>query len=350
MNCIMNSTALYPAFVSGPRRVGLPIAVYPGAGLVGLRVRDIVTDPQAQAAASLALHTRFQTRVILTAMDLSVEAEAFGCKVEFGDQEVPTVVGRRVTSAAEASALGVPRPGDGRTSVFLQAAAKMRLAAPQVPLVGGCIGPYSLAARLAGVSEVMELTLTEPELVHTLLGKATEFLTRYANAFKAAGADALLMAEPAAGLLSPRALATFSSSYIRRIIGEVADGHFELVLHNCAAKLAHLSSIQEAGARILHFGAPMDLAAALARVDPSVVLCGNLDPSAVFIQSSPDEVAVRTRQLLSSLSAYPNFVISSGCDVPASAPLGNLERFHQVVSEWSRPDFRRPVPVASCPG
>ena len=114
------------------------------------------------------------------------------------------------------------------------------------------LGPFSLAARLVGVSEAMELTLTEPGLMRTLLEKCTAFLTAYARAFKAAGADGLIMAEPAAGLLSPRGLLAFSSSSIKQIGAALEDGHFALILHNCAAKVLHLPAILETGLKNFH--------------------------------------------------------------------------------------------------
>ncbi len=40
-------------------------------------------------------------------------------------------------------------------------------------MLGGLIGPFSLAGRLFGVSESLELTLTEPETTKALLEKTT---------------------------------------------------------------------------------------------------------------------------------------------------------------------------------
>jgi uroporphyrinogen decarboxylase len=264
-------------------------------------------------------------------MDLSAEAEAFGCCVAFSDTEIPTVTGRRVTSLEQAHALGIPQPGDKRTSVYLEA---VRLLAelPGAPIVfGGCIGPFSLAARLVGVSEALELTLSEPELMHILLEKSATFLQGYGKAFKAAGAHGVIMAEPAAGLLSPRGVEMFSSIYIKRVAADLDDETFALLLHNCAARLIHLDAIRKTGLRSFHFGAPMDIVAALGKVPPEVILCGNLDPTAVFVQATAAEVLTRTAQLLSATEAYRNFVISSGCDVPPNASLAGLDAFYQAV-------------------
>jgi len=141
------------------------------------------------------------------------------------------------------------------------------------------------------------------------------------------------MAEPTAGLLSPRALAEFSSAYVKQIVAAVDDDAFTVVLHNCAAKLAHLPAVLAAEARMFHFGAPMSLPAALAQVPADVILCGNLDPAGVFVQSNPAAVREAVRGLLAATQAHRNFVLSSGCDVPPKTPLANIEAFFQSVNE-----------------
>lgn len=321
---------------SGPRQA-LPIATYPGMVLTGATVRTVVGDPQAQFEIQAALHQRYRTPFVLTAMDLSAEAEAFGCEIFQPENEIPSVTGRIVTSREEADRLAVPAPGDRRTRVYLEAARMLRRL-PDHPLVlGGCIGPFSLASRLVGVKEALELTVLEPELVHAVLQKSAQFLGAYTQAFRAAGADGLIMAEPAAGLLSPRSMAQFSSAYIRPIAAAVADGRFAFILHNCAAKIVHLPALLETGVSTFHFGAPMDLTAALAKIAPDIVVCGNLDPAAVFCHATAAEVEARTAVLLAATAAFPNFVVSSGCDVPPDAPLPNLDAFYAAVRAFNPP-------------
>lgn len=310
----------------------MPIAVYPGLALTGAKVSDIVTNPRAQFDAQAALRERYNSPFALSAMDLSAEAEAFGCAVMMSDTEVPTVTGRLIKNLEQAQKLAVPQPGDRRTGVYLEAVRLLRQLPGEPFVLAGCIGPFSLAARLAGVSEAMELTVAEPDLMHTLLDKSAAFLAGYLKGFQAAGARGVIMAEPAAGLLSPRGMATFSSAYIKRIAARLDSDNFSIVLHNCAAKLLHLPTVVETGLKTFHFGSPMDLVGALGKVSPDVVLCGNLDPTAAFVQSPPTEVATRTAQLLAATAAHRNFVISSGCDVPPNAPLASLDAFYQAVN------------------
>ena len=96
-------------------RLAMPIAVFPGISLTGGTVHDVVTKSDVQLAASVAIHERYQTAVVLSAMDLSAEAEAFGCTVVFSPDEIPTVTG----SSRSAAKAQEPKQTKNKTGVSL---------------------------------------------------------------------------------------------------------------------------------------------------------------------------------------------------------------------------------------
>ena len=129
------------------------------------------------------------------------------------------------------------------------------------PVLAGAIGPFSLAGRLMDVSEVMVMCYEEPELVHAVLEKAAEFVAAYADAFRAAGADGVVLAEPLAGLLSPDLAEEFSSAYVRRIVKEVQTDSFAVVYHSCGGGVPKMmDSIVDTGAAAFHFGNAISMA------------------------------------------------------------------------------------------
>lgn len=318
--------------LNSPHRVAFTIGVYAGLEMTGATVLDAVTSAQAQADAAWKLHEHFHTPVILTAMDLSVEAELFGCQIRFEEQEIPTVIGRRATTMAEIEALPQPHADEGRTQVNLDAAGMLVEKAGDVPVLGGLIGPFSLAGRIFGVSEALEATALQPEMIHAILQRVTALQIEYAAAFRERGAAGVVMAEPLAGLLSPRGLGKFSATYVKQIVEAVQTEDFAVVLHNCGARLVHLPQILQSGVEIHHFGAPMDILAALEQVQGSVILGGNLDPTAVFYNSSAGEVTQLAETLLADAHTYPNFVLSSGCDIPPGTPVENIRAFYETIA------------------
>ncbi len=317
-----------------PSRLPMPICAQAGTQLTGASVQDLVCNPEAQSEAELAMGEWLNLPILISAMDLSVEAEAFGCEVVFSANEIPSVVGRRIASQSDIAALSVPQVGEGRSSVGLEAVSRLKKHLPQTPILGCMIGPFSLVIRLVGASEALELTVSDPALIETILEKILPFQIAYARAFCQAGADGVILAEPAAGLLSPRAMRRFSSAYVRQLIKETQSDSFVAMLHNCGAKSAHLDALFESGAAAYHFGAPMNFAEAVSKAPSGCLIGGNLDPYAVFVGGSEAEVVEQTERLLRISGGGNPILPSSGCDLPAHTPLQNLRRFVETVREW----------------
>jgi len=84
------------------------------------------------------------------------------------------------------------------------------------------------------------------------------------------------------------------------------------------------------GAVGLSLDSLVDLKEASRVVPGSIALIGNLDPVGVFLRSTPEEVAIATRNLLEKMRGVNNFILSSGCDLPIDTPLENIEAFMRV--------------------
>lgn len=313
----------------------LPILSFPCVSLLGISVRELIGDSDLQAKGMLAVSERCDTAAAISFMDLSVEAECFGASVRFSDEEVPTVVGRLIKDEDEANALEVPEVGSARSGVYVEAIRKASEMISDRPVFAGMIGPFSLAARLFDVSEIMMDCYDEPDMVHTVLDKATEFLINYAKAYKAAGADGIMLAEPVSGLLSPMLEAEFSAPYVKKIVDEVKDDSFAFIYHNCGDNTPRmLDSILSTGASAYHFGNAIDMKKMVESVPEDIIVMGNVDPAGVLRLGTPEKVRGATLSLLKDCSSHKNFVISSGCDIPPMTPWENINAFFDAINEF----------------
>ncbi len=66
----MTTNCFNQLVLGSSQRLAMPIAVYPGLALTGAKVCDVVTNPQAQFDAQIALHERYRTPFVLSAMDI----------------------------------------------------------------------------------------------------------------------------------------------------------------------------------------------------------------------------------------------------------------------------------------
>ena len=198
----MNVSKWIKDIIASDKSLSMPIMTHPGIELLGKKVLDAVTDGEVHFQAIRALNERFPKAMACTAiMDLTVEAEAFGAQLCMSEHEVPTVTGRLLTSFEDVDALQIPSLDNARVPQYLKANA-LAAAGINKPVFAGCIGPYSLAGRLFDMTEIMMAIYTEPQTATLLLEKCTEFLLSYCQAIKATGVAGVVMAEPAAGLLS----------------------------------------------------------------------------------------------------------------------------------------------------
>ena len=319
-----------------PRRLAIPIMTHPGITLTGHSVLDAVTRSEHHFEAVKALADRYPTAASTMIMDLSVEAEAFGARIRYEEQEVPSVVSRIVTNSNEIDHLDIPTMSHGRLPQRIAATEEAARSISDRPVFAECIGPFSLAARLFDVSETMTAILLEPDSILRLTGTCTQFLISYCEHFKSAGADGVIIAEPVAGMLSPELCSQFSSTFIGEIVTAVQDSRFKVVLHNCGETDTLLLSMYETGAAALHFGNKCNLPEALKQLPQDLLVLGNLDPVGVLKMGRPDDVRNETARLLERTARHKNFVLSSGCDVPPSTSLENIDAFFEALDYFNR--------------
>ena len=322
--------------ISGPGRSALPIVTSPGIPLIGAAPPDVFRSGVLQAEAVIALAAKTpQSAAALTMMDLSVEAEAFGTPIKFGAEENPTVLEGVVNEPAEIEKLPIPKIGFARTVETLRAAKLCAETITDRPTLGGLIGPFSLAGRLTEMSKFMLWAAMDPTATHALLEKGTTFLIDYAKAFKAAGCNGIIMAEPAAGLISPKMSKEFSANYIKRVVDAVQDESFIFVLHNCGKTEKMVDVLLSTGASALHVGNAVDIRNILAQTPKHVPVMGNLDPAGIFRLGTTEIVYEAATALLERTAEFPNFVLSSGCDIPPGTPLENVLAFFRALDDWN---------------
>lgn len=313
----------------------VPIMTHPGIELIGNTVKNACCDGEVHAAAVCALAKKYPTHAATVIMDLTTEAEAFGAEVHFTENEVPAIIGHLLDNAEDIRDLKVPSLKAGRVPQYLKANLLAAESITDRPVFGGCIGPFSLAGRLYDMSEIMVLIYQDPEAAHELLQKCTDFILKYCLAMKATGVNGVIMAEPAAGLMSNEDCKTFSSVYVKKIIDAVQDDFFTVVLHNCGNTNHCTEAMVSTGATALHVGNKCDMEVVLQDTPAEILCMGNLDPVSVFKDSTPEEMYSHTTKLLEVCAKYPNFVLSSGCDTPPHTPLANIEVFFEALNTFN---------------
>ena len=318
----------------------IPVMTHPGIEQNGNTVREAVSNGKVHADAVVKLTQNYRSVAACTIMDLTTEAEAFGAEIAFSDEAVPAVVGHMLTDAKSINDLQVSSLKAGRIPQYLKANLLAARAIQDRPVFAGCIGPFSLAGRLYDMSGIMMLIYENPDAAHTLLAKCTQFIEKYCEALKLTGVNGVLMAEPAAGLLSNDDCKAFSSAYVKYIVNKVQDDHFIVVLHNCGNTGHCTEAMVETGAAAYHFGNKCRMEEVIKEVPKDALAMGNLDPVSIFKDGTPTQMREATLDLLEKMREYPNFVLSSGCDTPPHTPIENVNAFFEALNEWNEKNLK----------
>lgn len=309
----------------------LPILSYPSTSLIDCTVGEMVTSAETQAKGVLSVSKHCNMPALLMIMDLSVEAEAFGAPISISRDDPPTVTQAIASTPEDIDRLAVPSIGSGRTSAYINAVKIVKAYNDGRPILSGAIGPYTLAARLMGMNEIMFACMDTPEAVKTLLEKTTRFVTEYIGALKDAGADGVIVADPVTGLLPPYLATEFALPYMSEVIRALQSDSFAVIYHNCGGSVIKMADeLAAMGADAYHFGDAIDLEE-MCRLMPDSTVMGNISPYKHFHSGTPFEMRNAVKELVEKCGKYPNFVLSSGCDIPAKSPWQNIDAFFEAA-------------------
>ena len=82
------------------------------------------------------------------------------------------------------------------------------------------------------------------------------------------------------------------------------------------------------------FGNAIDIETTLKALPEDKLIIGNIDPAGIIRSSTPDVIRKEVTELLRRCDKYPNFVMSSGCDIPPMTPLENLQAFFDATEDF----------------
>jgi MtaA/CmuA family methyltransferase len=285
---------------------------------------------------------------------LTVEAEAFGCGLEWYEDYYPRVVERPLAGTRDLSVLPEPDPSrSGRMPLVLEALTRLRdRSGDDLFIVAMVVSPFLVAAEIRGMTELLTDFVTDPAFVEGLFERVTEGTSRYVRALVSTGACDAVMFENAGAcreMMGPHHLERFVMSCERRLLETARRAAPEVLLieHNCSAT-PYFEEILRLDVDAVSFAygdvrgiadrhgwdcrtAHTSTNACLDRFclrprDPGrpVAWVGNVDNSRIMLEAGPDQVELEARACIES-ARDSRFVLSTSCEIPFKAPPENIE-------------------------
>jgi len=324
---------------SAGKRLVAPLVGFPGCTLTGFSLKVAQQNHAVHFACIKALLDTLQPDVAFMLMDLSVEANALGLPVRFPTDESSTVEKHPVETLDDLDKyrrIDILR--DSRILSYVKTVEMMRTAMPAETLVAAyVVGPLSLTGLLRSAQQIAMDSILAPDLLSKLCEFSTGVIQKYAAVLVNAGADIICILEPTAMMFGPEQFREFSGNYVHHIMESYKYQNVQTIYHICGNTMHLIKEIAATGVAGISLDAPeygIDMQKAAEMVQHDVVILGNISPTRIMTDGSSDDVRKATTELLENMRPYPNFILSTGCDIPQEAPLENLKVFMQTAREF----------------
>lgn len=306
----------------------------------GIRMEDYRTDPKSIARAHLHALEKYGHDCIFVDTDTTMLAEAMGAKSECAPGEPGRIVQPAIESLDEVDRLKPADPyRDGRIPALLEGIHLLHDAVgSEVAIRGNSdAATFSLACLLRGTEDFLMELASEPD--HPGINRLLEvcYQTHLAThrAAKKAGAHFTSLGDSFGGpdVVSPAFFRRFVRPWEERLVRDLAADGIFVVIHICGNTSSILDDMKPYDFCGFELDYKTDARRAKESVGAEHVLFGNIDPSGIIARGTPEQVRRATRELIRLWKPGGNFILNSGCAIPATTPPENIRAFLEVAHE-----------------
>jgi len=319
------------------RLITYPLITSHAARVLGVPVRQYVSDSKLMAEAQVAAWQRYGHDALAIFTSVGILAEALGSTLDYPEEDIPYLAAPALEtiSLEEIERLAASEGewlGRGKLLMYLDVVERCHEAVgDRVAAVTYIPAPFTTAAMLMGVEQFLMTLIEDTDRARALLTLCAHVSQRYAvRALERGGLP--MLADPLASgsVISAPFYREFVKPYTRHVLGHLrARYDLDTMLHVCGRTDALLEELGDCQAELLSLD-QVDLAQASEVLGSRVRLIGNLNPSLLL---GSDQEAIRRelgRMIEIGKRVPKGFIAATGCEVPIEAPPENVELFVQT--------------------
>ena len=295
---------------------------------------EMCKTPDLAVEVTLQPVRAFEIDAAILFSDILISVEAMGVRVEFNPgPQLPSPVRTR----ADVERLRIPDP-EAAVPFVLEAVRRLRRELPaQLPLIGFCGAPWTLANYMVeggGAKEFVrmkQLCYEDPASAELLLEKLAATNGAYLRAQLAAGAQAVQIFDTWAGILDPDDYVRWALPYVQKMVREVHDAGDAPVIYFARDSGSLLPHLEHSGADVLSLDWRVPLDNARATFGPRCAVQGNLDPVALF--APWEELRRRADRVLARAGSAPGHIFNLGHGILVGTPVEHVRRLVDHVHQ-----------------
>jgi len=289
-------------------------------------------EPMAKLAAGA--HTIIGFDAVRVPYCQTFESEALGSLVKYAGREgVP-----RIHEHGYKIGDPISYPDDflerGRIPELIKAVKLLKEQVGDSAAVGGnIVGPFSIAANLLGITDVLKASFKKPESLEPYLEVAERAGTELGKALLEAGADFLVIEDMMASIdvISPPIFQKVAQPWEKRQVDGLPSDALTII-HICGKVNPITKLIAETGATAISVEPSVDAPAMkeiLSEFDRPIPLIGGVDAVETLFSGTTDTVRVDVEKALAD--GYD--MIAPGCSIPPSATNEILKTMVEAAEE-----------------
>ena len=293
---------------------------------------ELCKKPALAAEVTVTAAERLGVDAAIIFADILLILEPMGIDLEFAAGEGP-VIHNPVRQASDVNRL-LELEDVGALEFVNEAIRQTRRdLPPDVPLIGFCGAPFTLASYLieGGASKNYVLTkrlmYNDPGAWNAMMSLIARGLAKYLNAQIYAGAQAVQLFDSWVGCLNPDDYRDFVLPHTRSVISQVRDG--VPVLHFGTGTAALLELMREAGGDVIGLDWRVRLDEGWQRVGHDVAIMGNLDPVVLF--ANQDVLRREAVRVLEQAGGRPGHIFNLGHGILPETPVENVIALVEIV-------------------
>jgi hypothetical protein len=204
----------------------------------------------------------------------------------------------------------------------------------------GYIGPFDTSASLVGYTNMFTWVKTNPELIHDLLDKVTNFFIKNIivrnELFKPKNSN-LAFYDDFPGFLSREDFLEFEFPYIKKLYDYYCNENSIKTFH-CDGPLKHIVDlIPKMGVNVLlSFDPDTDISYFKEKIGDKVCLKGNIHPVKFMNYGKPEDVKKEAKRQLLAAKSNGGYVMCTGGELGDGCPNENIYALIEATEKYGK--------------
>jgi len=287
---------------------------------------------EAMAKQALAAYTMLGFDAVRVPFCQTFEAEALGCKLKSGGSEgIPGIEHPPPYKLDDTPNFPDDFLSRGRIPELLKAVRILKKElGDTVPIVGGIIGPFTIAGSLLDAVPILKATFKAPQKIIPFLEVGVKAGNMLAKALVEAGADIISVEDMTASpdLIAPKTYRDYEAEYQRLQLEGV---NVPKILHICGNVDSIVEYMGQTGAEILSLEPKADAQLARRKCGVDIILMGGVDTATTLFMKDAQTVKEGSEEQI----ADGIQILAPGCAVAPGTPKENLLAMVEVARAHS---------------